>query len=86
VKTSPWKGSPPFITATLTEMLATQITRTILSRSAIAFEMGLETRLQEQALQLVLQAAKQQARRSVDEDRRRGLAGMSLSCTIKFRR
>jgi len=64
------------------EMLAAQITRTILSRSKIALEMGLETRVQAQALQLVLQAAKQQVRRSDDEDRRRGLAGMSLSCSV----
>jgi hypothetical protein len=64
------------------EMLANHIARTILSRSAIAFDMGLETKLQEQALQLVLQVTKQQAMHPADEDRRRGLAGMSLSCAI----
>jgi hypothetical protein len=64
------------------EVLAAEITRTILSRSAIAFDMGLETKLQGQALQLVLQATKQQAMQPADEDRRRGLAGMSLSMAI----
>ena len=51
-------------------------------QKAMDSDMGLETHVQEQALQLVLQAGKQRASGPADEDRRRGLLGMSLSRSI----